>query len=97
MTLDNMEYKFKDFAIARPVFIESKMPDEEYFKYNFSLIKYTTTGNFVIGHLTYNIKEGAFDFRSIGTRYLQYRSDGLEEWLLAWCNMKTIEICADER
>ncbi len=84
--------KFKSFEIRRPVFIESKMPDEEYFKYNFDLVKNSENGSFSIGHFTYNVKEGEFDFRSIGTRYLKYREDGLEEWLLLWCELKKIEI-----
>lgn len=81
-------YTFKDFSIRRPVFIESKMPGEEYFKYNFDV----HCKSFSIGHLTYDPKEGCFNFRSVGTRYFQYREDGLEEWILAWCKLKQIEI-----
>ena len=86
--------KFKSFSIERPVFIEGRQPDEEYFKYNFSLVKKTKTGNggFVIGKLSYNKKDGGFEFSSVGTRYLEYREEGLENWLLSWCQMKTIEI-----
>lgn len=89
---DKMKYRFKDFEIREPVFIESKRPSDEYFKYNFDLVKVQGDGGFSIGHLEYNRREGSFDFRSVGTRYLEYRKDGLEEWLLAWCKLKTIEI-----
>ena len=89
-------YTFKNFSIRRPVFITSKMPDEEYFKYNFDIHCEKDGCGFSIGHLTYDPKEGYFDFRSVGTRYLQYRDDGLEEWILAWCKLKTIEIESED-
>ena len=38
---------------------------------------------FVIAEIEYDKKERGWDFKSIGTRYLKYRSDGLEEFILA--------------
>lgn len=40
---------------------------------------------FSIATLTWNRKEQAFDFESVGLRYLQYRVDGLEEYILNFC------------
>lgn len=51
-----------------------------------------TKSCFVIAKLWWNNKEPCFEFESIGLRYLEYREDGLEEWLLKWCELKAFEI-----
>lgn len=38
---------------------------------------------FVIAKIEYDPKKRAWDFNGVGTRYLKYRSDGLEEFILA--------------
>lgn len=38
---------------------------------------------FVIAEISYDPKEKDWDFKSIGTRYLIYREDGLEEFILS--------------
>lgn len=38
-----------------------------------------------IGRLTWNREEGGFEFSSCGLRYLTDRIDGLEEWILEFC------------
>lgn len=40
---------------------------------------------FSIATLTWNRKEESFDFESVGLRYLQHRVDGLEEYILKFC------------
>lgn len=45
---------------------------------------------FSIGSLTWNPKEEWFNFKSCGLRYLEYRIDGLEEFILDFC--KTMEM-----
>lgn len=83
--------RFNNFEIRKPVFI-GKEPDDAYYKYHFVVVKHNDNGScFVIAHLDYNHAECAFEFSSVGTRYLQYREDGLEEWLLKWCELKQIE------
>ena len=47
--------------------------------------------NIVAGIGKMDRKDGYFEFRSCGTRYLEHREDGLEEWLLKWCEMKEVE------
>lgn len=37
---------------------------------------------FVIAEAEWNKKEECFEFRSVGLRYLKYRIDGLEEWIM---------------
>lgn len=57
----------------------------------FELVKWQGKSCFVVGWLEWDRKDECFSFRSCGLRYLQYREDGIEEWLLAWCKMKEIE------
>lgn len=57
----------------------------------FELVKWQGKGCFVVGWLEWDRNEEYFSFRSCGLRYLQYRENGLAEWLLAWCKMKEIE------
>lgn len=86
--------KFKDFEIRKPTLLQE--PGEDYYKYNFDLVKWDNDKDgtkycYSIAFLQWNPKEGGFDFKSVGTRYLEYRENGLEEWLLKWCELKTIE------
>ena len=49
----------------------------------------STRSCFSIGTLIWDSKEPGFDFESVGLRYLQYRIDGLEKFILDFC--KTME------
>lgn len=40
---------------------------------------------FSVAQLNWDTKDHCFDFRSIGLRYLQYRIDGLEKFILDFC------------
>ena len=51
--------------------------------------KMTTRHCFSIGSLTWDKKDCAFDFKSCGLRYLEHRIDGLEKFILDFC--ETIE------
>ena len=90
--------RFKNFEICKCSFI-GEPPTPDYHKYNFDLVKWDVEVIdgvekeycFSIGHLEWDRKEHGFEFRSCGTRYLRYREDGLEEWLLKWCEMKAWE------
>ena len=47
--------------------------------------KISTRSCFSIGTLEWNTKMGRFNFNSCGTRYLEYRVDGLEKFILDFC------------
>lgn len=47
--------------------------------------KISTKSCFSIGTLEWDIREGWFGFKSCGTRYLEYRVDGLEKFILDFC------------
>ena len=89
--------RFKNFEIRKCTFIGDS-PTPDYHKWNFDLVKWENCYDssdkeycFSVGHLEWNLKESCFEFKSCGLRYLEYREDGLEEWLLKWCEMKEIE------
>ena len=89
--------RFKNFEIRRCTFLGDP-PTPDYHKWNFDLVKWNKIKGckdkeycFSIGHLEWNRRECWFDFRSCGTRYLEEREDGLEKWLLKWCEAKAVE------
>lgn len=91
--------KFKDFEIRRPTRLD--VAPENYYKYNFDLVKWDKGQEgkdycYSIAFLRWNLKEMTFDFESVGTRYLEYREDGLEQWLLQWCKLKEVEFIFEE-
>ena len=45
-----------------------------------------------IGKLTWDKKEGGFEFSRCGLRYLKDRIDGLEEWILEFCEEMAKEL-----
>lgn len=45
----------------------------------------STRNCFSIGFLTWNEKEYGFEFESCGLRYLENRIDGLEKFILNFC------------
>ena len=47
---------------------------------------------FSVASLNWDRKEGWFNFKSVGTRYLEHRIDGLEEWILEFCEMMEKEL-----
>lgn len=47
--------------------------------------KIVTRGCFTIGTLIWNDREPCFEFESCGLRYLEYRIDGLEKFILDFC------------
>lgn len=51
---------------------------------------------FSVGQLVWREKDGWFDFKSVGTRYLEYRIDGLEEFILDFCDEMKKELSDDE-
>ena len=90
--------RFKKFEVRKPDFLGNP-PSEDYCKYNFDLVKWSDDNSscFSIGSLIYNKKENEFEFKSCGLRYLKYREDGLEEWLMKWCELKKIEYLYEEK
>lgn len=92
--------RFKDFEIRKCTFIGDP-PTPDYHKWNFDVVKWGKNNDgkeycWSIGHLEWDRNEYGFKFRSVGVRYLQYREDGLEEWLLKWCEMKEVEYMYEE-
>ena len=91
------QMRFKQFEIRKPTCCFTPTPD--YLKYNFDLVKWPDDNKhcWSIGNLEWVEELSDFEFRSCGLRYLQYREDGLEEWLLKWCELKKIEFIYQEK
>ena len=84
--------RFKQFEIRKPTFlVEPK--DKDYYKYNFDLVKWADDNShcWSIGSLKWNKKNDCFEFESYYLRYLQHREDGLEKWIIKWCELKALE------
>ena len=84
-------YRFNDFEIRKPTFIGDP-PSPDYYDYNFDVVKWSEYDGkeycFSIGTLRFDKHEGSFEFESVGLRYLEDREDGLEKYLLDWCEKK---------
>lgn len=87
--------EWNGFQIRQPTYF-----DGHFEPYKFDLVKWeelvktdaytsekktSTRYCFSIGTLTWDSKEETFDFKSTGLGYLQYRIDGLEEFILDFC------------
>lgn len=83
--------RFGKFEIRTPITL--RPPSDDYYKYNFDVVKWADDDShcWSIGFLRYDKKEPCFEFKSCGLRYLMHREDGLEEWLLKWCELKEVE------
>lgn len=54
--------------------------------------KISTRHCFTVGTLIWNPKEQSFEFKSCGLRYLEYRINGLEKFILDFCEMMEKEL-----
>ena len=70
--------KFRCFEIRKPTIL-GKPPTEDYFKYNFDLVKWSSDHShcWSIGFLHYRTNGDGFEFESVGLRYLEDREEGL--------------------
>lgn len=84
--------KFKDFEIRPATTLDGIVPPNRY-----ELVKWQKSGQqcscFVIAFLEYNEKEPCWEFRSVGLRYLEYREDGLEDYIQAY--LRLLDVCRD--
>ena len=57
--------------------------------------KMSTRSCFSIGLLTWDSKGETFGFESVGLRYLQYRINGLEEFILDFCKTMSEQLTVE--
>ena len=93
--------KFKDFEI-RPVKSLDGVIDPK----RFELVKWydhepyihgesiSTHSCFVVAWLEWNDKEPCFELKSVGLRLVENWADGLDQFILKWCEMA--EVCMEE-
>ena len=82
--------QFKDFEI-RPV----KSLDGVIDSNRFELVKWYEHGHcFVVAWLEWNDKEPCFGLVSVGLRLVENWVDGLDKFIVKWCEMA--EVCMEE-
>ena len=82
--------QFKDFEI-RPV----KSLDGVIDPNRFELVKWHEHGHcFVVAWLGWNDKEPCFELTSVGLRLVENWADGLDKFIIKWCEMA--EVCMKE-
>ena len=93
--------QFKDFEI-RPVKSLDGVIDPK----RFELVKWydhepyvhgestSTRSCFVVAWLEWNDKEPCFELKSVGLRLVKNWADGLDQFIIKWCEMA--EVCMEE-
>lgn len=96
--------KFKDFEI-RPVKSLDGVIDTK----RFELVKWydhepyvhgestSTRSCFVVAWLEWNDKEPFFELKSVGLRLVENWADGLDQFIIKWCEMAEVCMKEDER
>ena len=89
--------RFKQFEIRKPTLLREPLT-EDYYKYNFDIVKWAedNTHCWSIGFLRWNAREPCFEFESVGLRYFKHREDGLEDFILRWCELQSFIIRSSE-
>ena len=91
---------WNDFQITSPTFLDGHLEPEQYsiikwqdYDPPFEAIDWETgekkmvsRSSFVIGDLVWDDDEWGFKFQSCGMRYFEHRIDGLEEWIMKFCD-----------
>lgn len=95
--------QFKDFEI-RPVKSLDGVIDPK----RFELVKWydhetyihgsrtSTRSCYTVAWLTWNAKEPCFELASVGLRLVENWVDGLDKFIIKWCEMETVCIEEDE-
>lgn len=82
--------RFKDFEI-RPVKSIDGVIDPK----RFELVKwYEHEHCFVVAWLEWNAKEPCFELKSVGLRLVENWEDGLDQFIVKWCEMAAV--CMEE-
>jgi hypothetical protein len=85
---------FKDYFISKPVNLSKKEPEPN--KYTVCKMNKGDKTHFVIADFWWNDREPCWEFKSVGTRYLEYYSEGLNDWLLKCMNALECDIYAEQ-
>lgn len=84
--------QFKDFEI-RP----TRSLDDVIDPKRFELVKWYEPGHcFVVAWLEYYAKEMGFEIKSVGLRLVENWVDGLDKFIVKWCEMAAVCMEEDE-
>lgn len=83
--------RYKEFEI-RPVALGTNIIPNKW-----EVIKWRYEDScFTIAFLDYDPKQPGFEFRSVGTRYLEYADLKLNKIILKWCEMQELILGEEE-
>lgn len=78
--------QFKDFEI-RPVKSLDGVIDPK----RFELVKWHNSDScYTVAWIEYDNKDGFWDLRSVGSRLMEDWTDGLDKWIIKWCEMAAV-------
>lgn len=83
-----MNFKFKNFEIWPAIRLGQSGTETVPDKYAVEYIG--NKSKFIIAFIEYDNSESCWDFKSIGTRYLEYREAGLEKFILSVINLLNV-------
>lgn len=84
--------RFKDFEIRPVESLDGAIDPKQ-----FELVKwYKPEHCYVVAFLEWNPKEPCWELRPVGLRLMQDWVDGLDKWILAWCEMAAVCMKEDE-
>lgn len=84
--------KFKDFEIRLVKSLDGVIDPKR-----FELVKWYQPGScFVVAWLEWNAKEQCFELASVGLRLIENWCDGLNRFIIKWCEMAAVCMEEDE-
>ena len=82
--------QFKDFDIRTVKSLDGVIDPKR-----FELVKWYKSGHcFVVAWLEWNDKEPGFEISSVGLRLVENWADGLDQFIIKWCEMA--EVCMEK-
>lgn len=94
-------FEFKDYSICSVTTLSGEEMDDKFaieltqehepmevLDYITNEKKIVTSSSFVIGMLEWNSKEEAFEFKSVGLRYLEYGTEELSELIIKFAELE---------
>ena len=88
--------KFRNFEIRPSSRVRIPVSEDHN---EFDLVRWMDDNSYCLPIATIKYRQYRDDFslNSIGLRYLEWREDGLEEFILNWCNLQRIIIERGEK
>lgn len=83
-----LSMRMNEFGFSKIINVD---PNKDVFPNKIHIVKWEEDWNFAIGELKWNAHEPCWEFKSIGTRYLEHGTDELNKWILDFCDKYEVE------